>query len=122
MGWSRREDITIDLTGITDKNQPGYCHKLCPYSTAYRDKYQYTGKICTGMVGGEPQYQTGTFVLGNSNDRTLYGVAYATYECSEHTTTSGRMFYKDNPPGWACKDPACYYHTTVASGECYQEV
>jgi hypothetical protein len=120
MSWSRRTCF-IDLGSIQDKNKPGYCHKLCPYSTEYRDRFKYEGTLCLGIVGGQPDYQTGTFVAGNSLDRSLYGVSYASYGCSVHTTTSGRMLYADNPPGWICKDPNCYYHTTVASGKCYRE-
>ena len=120
MGWSRL-DIDRDLNA-KNYNVRGYSHKLCPYSTAYRDKYRYIGEVCTGFVDSTPVKVVGDWVMGNSVNPDFHRAEYATYLCSDHATTSGRMVYASNPPGWRCDDPNCYYFTTVASGRCYREV
>ena len=120
MGWARYYPVYNDLG--EDKRKRGYTYKLCPYSTAYRDKFRYDGRLYTGMSGGQSTYIEGIFVAGNSTDRSFFGVEYSSYECSEHTTTSGRMIHASNPPGWMCDDPNCYYFTTVVSGMKYREV
>lgn len=124
MGYSRvnilRQDYVRNDLGRNLK-QRGYGHKLCPYSIEYREKFKYEGKVITGYNGSDPIYQQGIWVVGNSTDPS-FKLEYGTYPCTPHTTTSGRMEYYQNPPGWICRDPNCYYHTTVASGERYREV
>lgn len=124
MGFARkcipRQDYLRNDLG-RNLNQRGYCHKLCPYSIEYRDKFRYEGRIITGYNGSDPIYQQGIWVVGNSVDPS-FKQEYGTYECSAHTTTSGRMEPLMTPPGWICKDPNCYYYTTVASGSRYKEV
>jgi len=121
MGWVRKT-IPRDMSTWKNHNQIGYCHKLCPYSTEYKEKFKYEGEICTGFDGTDPIVQDGVWVMGNSVNPSFYRAVYSTYQSSVHTTTSGRMIYVSNPPGWLCDDPNCYYHTTLASGHCYREV
>lgn len=122
MSWARKK-IPRQIDTWQNLKQRGYCHKLCPYSTEYKEKYKYEGEICVGVdADNKPIKQDGIWVMGNSTALTFYKASYATYESSIHTTTSGRMVYASNPPGWLCDDPNCYYHTTVASGHCYREV
>lgn len=124
MGYSRycipRQDYLRNDLG-RNLNKRGYCHKLCPWSVEYREKFKYEGRIITGYTGGQPIYQTGLWVVGNSIDSS-FKKDYGTYECSLHTTTSGRMEYNSDPPGWQCTDPNCYYFTTVASGKRHREI
>jgi hypothetical protein len=106
-----------------NRNRRGYSFKLCPYSTAYRDKYTYDDSYYSGFgVDGSPVVSTNTIVFGNTTNSGLQALGYAGYLCSEHTTTSGRMVYHSSPPGWICKDPNCYYHTTLVSGCWYYEL
>jgi hypothetical protein len=122
MGWARNY-YSYDLTNWKDQVQRGYSYKLCPYSTAYRDKFRYEGTVCTGIaLSGATQNITGIFVIGNSNNAAFYAKPYDAYECSEHTTTSGRMIPVSNPPGWMCDDPSCFYHTNIDSDRWYREV
>ena len=122
MSWARKT-IDRDISTWTRSNKRGYSHKLCPYSTEYKEKFKYEGEICTGFdAENKPIMQDGIWVMGNSVNISFYKAAYATYNSSTHTTTSGRMIYASNPPGWICDDPNCYYITTVASGHCYREV
>jgi hypothetical protein len=120
MSWARKHFVLDDFGA--DERKRGYTHKLCPYSTAYRDRYRFIGTVCTGIVNGMPQNISGDFIIGNSTDDSFYMAPYDSYLCSEHTTTSGRMVPKSNPPGWLCEDPNCYYFTTVVSGGHYKEV
>lgn len=121
MGWSRYY-INYDDLG-EDRRGRGYSYKLCPYSTAYRDMWRFEGPLCIGTDNlGNQIFAYGTLVVGNSNNDGFFGASYDTYECSVHTTTSGRMVTMQNPPGWICDDPNCYYFTTVASGRMYSEV
>lgn len=124
MGYARRchlrqEYLRNDLGKNLDER--GYCHKLCPWSVEYREKFKYEGRIITGYSGGVPVYQQGIWVVGNSTDSS-FKQEYSTYECSAHTTTSGRMEPLMTPPGWICRDPNCYYYTTIVNGERYREV
>lgn len=121
MGWARK---SIDRANLgSNQNKRGYSYKLCPYSTTYREKFKHDGEICTGFDAvGLPLSADGVWVIGNSTNLEFYRAAYTTYVCSDHTTTSGRMVYASNPPGWICDDPNCYYYTTVANGRRYREV
>jgi hypothetical protein len=123
MGWAREyPSFDADLGGRKAK-LPGYTYKLCPYSSAYRERFKYEGQLCTGFDAyNVPIYSTGTFVCGNSTDQAFYGLDYVSYPCSEHVTTSGQMLPSSNPPGWVCPDPNCYYTITVESGSPYREV
>jgi hypothetical protein len=122
MGWSRIQVIRNESSGY-ERLKPGRSYKLCPYSSAYREKFKYTGDVCTGLdVHNNPEYKTGDFVMGNSINPNFFALDYDTYVCSEHTTTSGRMFPAMNPPSWMCEDPNCIYFTTLASGNHYREV
>lgn len=122
MGWARKT-IPRQIDAGQNLNQRGYCHRLCPYSTEYRERYKFDGEICTGLDAQyRPIMTTDIWVMGNSTNSDFYKAQYAGYLCSDHTTTSGRMVYSSNPPGWICEDPNCYYATTVASGRCYREV
>lgn len=122
MSWSRTR-IVRDISGVKNENTPGYCFKLCPYSTAYRDRFKYEGEVCTGFAGDNtPVKQDGVWVMGNSTNPDFHRADFASYNCSDHTTTSGKMFYTSNPPGWICRDPNCYYTTVVDVGRCYREV
>ena len=120
MGWERKH---FEYTTLgKDKTKRGYRYKLCPYSCQYRDTYKYTGEFCVGLdSSGVTIKEVGTFVLGNSVNTSFLGVPYDSYICSDHTTTSGRMIPTQNPPGWTCDDPNCYYYTTVAVGQQYRE-
>jgi hypothetical protein len=123
MGWSRHQDSFLDLTDYTDKVKRGASYKLCPWSTAYRELWRYDGEICVGYDSyGNKIMHSGALVVGNSTNDQFFGAYYVTYECSEHTTTSGRMIKMQNPPGWVCDDPNCCYFTTIASGTYYSEV
>lgn len=121
MGYS-----TIDTPFPTDefnsrKRKPGYGFKLCPYSNEYRDIHVFIGDFITGVdANNDPIKVTGSFVLGNSTNTDLFGIPAASYICSEHTTTSGRMMPVSNPPGWVCRDPNCQYK--LNEGKCYTEV
>lgn len=119
MGYARYDLSLTEFPKST--NQRGYSHKLCPWSTAYRDKFRYEGNRIVGYNGAQPIYQFGVWVIGNSVDPS-FTTEYATYECSDHTFTEGRMEPNQNPPGWICKDPNCCYYTTVASGKRYKEI
>ena len=120
MGYSKVKTPLGNLGTVT--RQPGYCFKLCPYSTNYRDKYIYSGPYYIGFdADRDPVLGTDVVVLGNTTNQSLQGLAYDSYPCSEHTTTSGRMEQVSNPPGWICRDPNCYYTATLASGRCYRE-
>lgn len=119
MSWARNYPVYESLGD--DKRQRGYTYKLCPYSTAYRDKFRYQGRLYFGVVNGEPSYLDGDFVVGNSTREEFFGLDYSSYACSVHTTTSGRMISTSNPPGWICDDPNCHYVTTVSVGNCYRE-
>lgn len=124
MGYARRsidrqDYLSNNLGRNLDKR--GYDWKLCPWSLEYREKFKYEGRIITGFDGNTPIYEDGIWVVGNSTDPS-FKAEYGTYECSIHTTTSGRMETLMTPPGWICRDPNCYYFTTVASGERYREV
>ena len=120
MGYTRI-NIPYPAEGVKNHNRKGYEFKLCPYSTAYRDNFTVSGTIITGIdVYYEPIEQTGSFVMGNSTDLSLYGVESSTYNCSAHTTMSGRMLMMTNPPGWICEDPSCYFYITY--GRYYTEV
>jgi hypothetical protein len=119
MSWARHYPFYDDLG--EDKRKRGYSYKLCPYSSEYRDKYKYEGRLYTGMSAGQATYIEGIFVAGNSTDRSFFGLDYSSYPCSLHTTTSGRLIQAANPPGWQCEDPNCYYFTTVVSGMKYRE-
>lgn len=124
MGYSRKNFHRPEFTSETvtwDTNKRGYCWKLCPWSTNYRDQFRYEGEIIVGYNGTTPVYQDGIWVVGNSTDES-FKQPFSGYECSEHTTTSGRMEYYQNPPGWICRDPNCYYCNTVVSGEQYREI
>jgi hypothetical protein len=120
MSWARSYFSTDDVG--EDLRRRGYSYKLCPYSTAYRDGFKFSGTLCTGVINGEPQCATGEFVVGNSTNQEFFAKDYSGYLCSEHTTTSGRMVPKSNPPGWLCEDPNCYYFTTTNVGVHYKEV
>ena len=125
MGYERRYIPRYDFEHdelLKDLIQPGHSYKLCPWSAEYRDKFQYDGAIITSYdSNNQPVYQNGLWVVGNSVDPS-FKQAYASYLCSEHTATSGRMFTLQNPPGWICLDPNCYYYTSINSGERYKEV
>ena len=122
MGWARVWWDDFDDLGV-DKLGRGYSYKLCPWSQEYRDRWIVEGPISVGLDSfGNQIIHDGTLVLGNSVNQDFYGAYYATYQCSVHTTTSGRMVHSQNPPGWLCDDPSCYYFTTVASGRFYSEV
>jgi hypothetical protein len=118
MGYARRcfprPEFTYNDVG-KNLDQRGYCWKLCPWSTAYRERFRYEGLL---LVNGS--YQDGVWVVGNSTDES-FRLDYDSYVCSEHTTTSGRMEYFQNPPGWICRDPNCHYFTTMG-GENYREI
>jgi hypothetical protein len=123
MGW---EHCHIEwgeyLETYQDKAHRGYGHKLCPYSSQYRDSFKYVGTLVLGIDGsGNPITKTGEMVAGNSLDLSLYGSDYSGYQCSDHTTTEGRMVPSSNPPGFMCRDPNCFYYTTMASGTYYKE-
>jgi hypothetical protein len=120
MGWVACE-VAHDFD-VPDHNTRGYKFKLCPYSTEYKELYRFDGRIYTGYDGsGQLQYQDGIWVIGNSVNPAFRNADYITYTSSSHTTTNGRMEYAGNPPGWICRDPNCYFRTTVVSGSCYRE-
>jgi hypothetical protein len=124
MGYARRSIVRQDYVRNDlgrNLNQRGYSHKLCPWSQEYRERFKYEGEIVVRYVGNTPVYESGVWVVGNSVDES-FKKEYGTYECSPHTTTSGRMEYYQNPPGWICRDPNCYHYTTVTDGERYREV
>jgi hypothetical protein len=120
MGWVRKEYHYTDLG--EDLRKRGYSYKLCPYSSEYRDRFRFEGRLYIGASGGQSVYVDGVSVAGNSTDNHFLGLPFDTYPCSVHTTTSGRMIQASNPPGWQCEDPNCYYRTTVVSGMKYREV
>ena len=102
--------------------QQGYTYKLCPYSTQYRDKYTYPEGYIYGFdLDNNPLRTTGVVVVGNTTNENLQNINYTAYQCSDHTTSSGRMDYVSHPPGWICKDPNCYYAVSIANGACYIE-
>jgi hypothetical protein len=121
MGYARVETpLPAEGLGSTTR-QPGYTFKLCPYSTQYRNSFTFTNFIYGFDSNGDPLRESTNVVIGNTTNESLYGLAESTYPCSDHTTTSGRMEYHSNPPGWICRDLSCYYATTVVSGGCYIE-
>lgn len=100
----------------------GYCFKLCPYSTAYRDKFTYPAGYIYGLdANSNPLTWLEEMVIGNTTNSGLQNLPLSGYLCTDHTTTSGRMEYSSHPPGWICKDPNCYYSTVIAIGSCYKE-
>jgi hypothetical protein len=122
MSWARNY-YKHDLDSWQDRNTRGYNYKLCPYSTAYRDQFTYSGTVCTGIaLNGAAQNITGVFVIGNSTNDEFHALPYGSYACSDHSTTGGRMVHVSNPPGWMCDDPNCYYFINTASGRRYREV
>jgi hypothetical protein len=121
MGYSRVTFSCPTSEFSHRKNKRGYEFKLCPYSSAYVDKYAFDGVIYDGFDGdNNPIKRRGIFVLGNSTDNDLYGVELSSYSYTEHTVTSGRMEQIMNPPGWICLDPTCWFYTTY--GKFYKEV
>jgi hypothetical protein len=119
MGYSRYDFILTEIP--VNRVQRGHTYKLCPYSTAYREKFKFEGDRIVGYNGAQPIYSNGIWVMGNSNDPN-FTRAYDGYPCSDHTQMDGRMETTQNPPGFICRDPNCYYYTTVASGERYKEI
>ena len=103
-------------------SHPGYGWKLCPYSNQYRDEYAYPEGYIYGFdANNNPLRYTGVVVVGTTTNSDLQEIGYASYPCSDHTTTSGYMEYSSNPPGWICRDPNCYFSTTVEPDKCYTE-
>jgi len=71
----------------------GYCWKLCPYSTAYFNKY-----YANGFAG-----QTTSPDIDDTN--------FMSVVTSDHPYTNGTMNMQVSRgvPGWICMDDACQY-------------
>lgn len=82
-----------------------YSWKKCPYSIKYKEEY-YDNEL-----------------PGPSNNPALHNnPSWSPLNVTEHTTTSGSMSYKySGGPGWICKDPNCYYYTSINPGVPYFE-
>ena len=97
----------------------GYMWRLCPYSTEYAARYYNRSAIPVD----NPLLPVNDNLPGPSSHPSLATNSWTALPTSSHSTTSGTMEYSTSGgvPGWICKDPNCYYHTTVAPGEWYYE-
>lgn len=99
--------------------QRGYEWRLCPYSNEYKVKY-YNRSAIPPL---HPKLPAKSNLPGPSSHPSLTTNSWTALPTSAHSTTSGTMEYSTSVgvPGWICKDPNCYYHTTVAPGAWYFE-
>jgi len=75
------------------RTRKSYFWKLCPYSTAYRERYYDLG------------------FPGQSTNPLINEATFASILTADHPVTEGGLNYR-NPggvPGWGCLDDACPY-------------
>ncbi len=75
------------------RTRKGYAWKLCPYSTAYAERYYSRGFV------------------GNTTNPLINENTFPAVLTADHPATEGGMNYRNNggTPGWMCLDDACPY-------------
>ena len=81
----------------------GYCWKLCPFSTAYFNRFYDRG------------------FAGNTTNSGITQTTFTTVVTDDHPDTEGTMNMRVNggPPGWICLDDNCPYF--ISNGVRYFE-